>query len=115
VTLSAHIYQPAAIAFNKEWFDKLPSDLQTILIDEGRKIVRKGREAIRKMNPKLVEIIKEAKVEIHTLTAEQRAEFVKATASDRETVRKRDTETGKIVDAIEAGLKEFRAKKGKAK
>lgn len=114
VTLSAHIYQPAAISFNKEWFDKLPADLQQVLIDEGRKIVRKGRESIRKMNPKLVEIIKEAKVEIHTLTADQRKAFEKATASVRETVRKRDKATGKIVDAIEVGLKEFRAKaKGK--
>ena len=110
LTLSAHIYQPAAIAFNKDWFDKLPADLQKILIDEGRAIVKKGREAIRKMNPKLVEIVKKAKVEIHTLSADQRAEFEKATASVRETVRKRDTETGKIVDLIEKGLVEARAK-----
>jgi TRAP-type C4-dicarboxylate transport system substrate-binding protein len=110
LTLSAHIYQPAAIAFNKDWFDKLPADLQKILIDEGRAIVKKGREAIRKMNPKLVEIVKKSKVQIHTLTADQRAEFEKATASVRETVRKRDTETGKIVDLIEKGLAEARAK-----
>jgi len=115
LTLSAHIYQPAAIAFNKDWFDGLPEDLQKILIDEGRKIVRKGREAIRKMNPKLIDIIKDAKVEIHTLTAEQREAFVKATASVRDTVRNRDEETGKIVDDIEAGLKEFREKSKKSK
>jgi TRAP-type C4-dicarboxylate transport system substrate-binding protein len=75
LTLSAHIYQPAAIAFNKDWFDKLPADLQKVLIDEGRAIVRKGRDAIRKMNPKLVEIVKQAKVQIHTLSAAERAEF----------------------------------------
>jgi TRAP-type C4-dicarboxylate transport system substrate-binding protein len=110
LTLSAHIYQPAAIAFNKDWFDKLPADLQKILLDEGRAIVRKGREAIRKMNPKLVEIVKDEKVTIHTLSDAQRAEFVKATAGVRKTVRDRDKETGAIVDLIENGLKEFRAK-----
>jgi len=110
LTLSAHIYQPAAIAFNKDWFDKIPEDLQKILIDEGRAIVRPGREAIRKMNPKLIEIIKKAKVEIHTLSNAQRADFEKATAGVREVVRKRDVETGKIVDLIEKGLAEFRAK-----
>lgn len=114
ITLSAHIYQPAVIAFNKDWFDALPADLQKVLLDEGRAIVRKGREAIRKMNPKLIEIIKKAKVEIHTLSEEQRAAFEQATAGVRETVRKRDTETGKIVELIEAGLKEFRAKGKKA-
>ena len=110
LTLSAHIYQPAAIAFNKDWFDKLPADLQKILIDEGRAIVRKGREAIRKMNPKLLDIVKDAKVQIHTLSAEQRAAFEKATAGVRKTVRERDAETSKIVDLIEKGLTEFRAK-----
>jgi TRAP-type transport system periplasmic protein len=114
LTLSAHIYQPAAIAFNKDWFDKLPEDLQKVLIDEGRAIVRKSRESIRKMNPKLVEIVKKAKVEVHTLTSEQREAFEKATSGVRDTVRKRDDETAKIVDVIEAGLKEFRAK-GKSK
>jgi TRAP-type transport system periplasmic protein len=113
VTLSAHIYQPAAIAFNKDWFDKLPADLQKVLIDEGRAIVRKGRESIRKMNPKLVDIVKKAKVQIHTLSDAERAEFEKATAGVRETVRKRDTDTAKVVELIEAGLKEFRAKSKK--
>jgi TRAP-type C4-dicarboxylate transport system substrate-binding protein len=110
LTLSAHIYQPAAIAFNKDWFDKLPADLQKVLIDEGRAIVKKGREAIRKMNPKLVEIVKKSKVEIHTLSAAQRAEFEKATAGVRDAVRKRDAETAKIVDLIDKGLAEARAK-----
>lgn len=110
LTLSAHIYQPAAIAFNKDWFDKLPADLQKVLIDEGRAIVKKGREAIRKMNPKLVEIVKKAKVEIHTLSEAQRAEFVKATAGVRDTVKQRDAETAKVVELIDKGLAEFRAK-----
>src|SRR5690606_16569256 len=71
MALSAHIYQPAVIAFNKDWFDKLPADLQKLPLDEGRAITRSGRAAIRKMNPKLVEIIKKGDgktpVEIITL------------------------------------------------
>ncbi len=114
VTLSAHIYQPAVIAFNKAWFDKLPADLQQLLLDEGRAITRKGRAAIRKMNPKLVEIIKggdgKTKVEIVTLSPAERAAFVAATAGVRATVKGKNASTKAIVETIEAGIADFKAK-----
>lgn len=113
VTLSAHIYQPAVIAFNKDWFDKLPPDLQAVLLDEGRKIVRKGRAAIRKMNPKLVKIIEKAGVTIATLTPEEREAFVKATAGVRGKVKAKSASTKAIVETIEAGIADFNAKSGK--
>ncbi len=115
LTLSAHIYQPAAIAFNKDWFGKLPADLQAILVDEGEKLVRKGRKAIRDMNPKLLEIFKDVKVEIHTLTAKEREAFVKKTAGVRDKVADRSSGHKELVELIEKGLKEFRGKKGKGK
>ena len=115
LTLSAHIYQPAVICFNKDWFDKLPPDLQQLLLDEGRAIVRKGRTAIRNMNPKLVKIIEKANVTISTLTPEQRAAFVKATAGVRAKVKAKSDSTRIIVETIEAGIADFKAKKGKSK
>jgi TRAP-type C4-dicarboxylate transport system substrate-binding protein len=110
MTVSAHIYQPAVITFNKAWFDKLPPDLQKIVIDEGRKIVRSGRAAIRKMNPALVKIIEKAGVKISTLTPEQRAEFVKKTAGVNAKVKGRSAAVKETVLLIEAGLAEYRAK-----
>lgn len=114
VTLSAHIYQPAVIAFNKAWFDKLPADLQQLLLDEGRAITRSGRAAIRKMNPKLVEIIKKGDgktpVEIITLSKDERAAFVKATAGVRGEVKAKSASTKAIVETIEAGIADFKAK-----
>ncbi|KAB2904671.1 MAG: TRAP transporter substrate-binding protein [Kofleriaceae bacterium] len=110
MTLSAHIYQPAVIAFNKAWFDKLPPDLQAIVIDEGRKIVRTGRAAIRKMNPKLVDIIKKSKVKIDTLSAAERAAFVKKTAGVRDRVKGKSAAVKATVELIEKGLAEYRSK-----
>lgn len=117
MTLSAHIYQPAVIAFNKAWFDKLPPELQTIVIEEGRKIVRSGRSAIRKMNPKLVEIIEgkdkksgKVKVVISTLSPAERAAFVKKTAVVRDRVKGKSASVKATVETIEKGLAEYRAK-----
>jgi TRAP-type C4-dicarboxylate transport system substrate-binding protein len=112
LTLSAHIYQPAVIAFNKDWFDKLPPELQKICIDEGRKIVRTGRLAIRKMNPSLLDIVKSAKVKIRTLSAAERAAFVKATAGVSGKVKAKSASTRTIVELIERGLADYRAKAG---
>ena len=37
-TTTRHIYQPALIVANLEWYQKLPEDLQKLLIDEGLKL-----------------------------------------------------------------------------
>ena len=63
---------------------------------------------------KLVEIIKKGDgktpVEIITLKPEERAAFVKATASVRATVKAKSASTKAIVEIIEAGLADFKAK-----
>ncbi|MCA9679776.1 MAG: TRAP transporter substrate-binding protein [Kofleriaceae bacterium] len=115
LTLSAHIYQPAVIAFNKAWFDGLPTDLQKVLIDEGEALVRKGRKAIRDMNPKLLDIIKGEGVKVHTLTDAQRADFEKATAGVRDKVAARSDGHKKLVELIEKGLADYRSKGKKKK
>ena len=114
LTLSGHIYQPAVIAFNETWFDSLPKDLQELLIREGRALVRMGRRSIRKLNPELVSIVGKSGVKIHTLSPASRSRFEKQTA----VVRRRFRETqGKkaagILDLVEAGVREYRARAGK--
>ncbi len=115
LTLSAHIYQPGVIAFNKDWFYGLPAELQKVLLDEGEALVRKGRKAIRDMNPKLLTIIQDANVKVHKLSKAERAAFVKATKGVRGKVSAKSSDHKKIVDLIDAGLKEFRSAKKKGK
>jgi TRAP-type C4-dicarboxylate transport system substrate-binding protein len=111
LTLSAHIYQPAVIAFNKDWFDKLPADLQKVLIDEGEALVRKGRKAIRDANKKLLQIFKDVKVDVYTLTKDERKAFVKATSKVRDKVAGRSSGHKELIELIEAGLDDFKSKK----
>lgn len=113
LTLSAHIYQPGVIAFNKEWFDALPTDLQTIILDEGRKLTRKGRKAVRDMNPAMVQLFTDAKVKVSTLTPAQREAFATATKGVRDVVRKKSAAHKATLELIEKGIAEFRAKGGK--
>ena len=112
ITLSEHIYQPAAIAFNAKWFDALPADLQKILIDEGRKITNQGRLAIRQLNPDLIRIIQKHGIKVVQLTPAERASLEQATSGVRARFRREaGAEAVKILDLIEQGVREFRAGK----
>jgi tripartite ATP-independent transporter DctP family solute receptor len=113
-TVSNHIYQPAIIAFNKQWFDKLPADLQKILIDEGRAIQVKGRKNIRKITPDLLEVLRADKVQIYELTAAERDVFEKASMPVRAVFRKKlGKKAAALLDLVEKGLADFRAGKVK--
>jgi TRAP-type C4-dicarboxylate transport system substrate-binding protein len=76
-TRSGHIYQPAVLVYNKDWFDKLPKDLQELLLAEREAETVRGRKLIRAIEPKLVDNLKAAKIEICELSAAERGEFVK--------------------------------------
>lgn len=112
-TVSNHIYQPAIIVFNQKWFSGLEPDLQKILIDEGRAIQGKGRNAVRKIQPDLLKIIAGTGVQVSELTAAERATFEKATADVRAFLRKRQAsdETPKLMDDVEKALKALRGGK----
>jgi TRAP-type C4-dicarboxylate transport system substrate-binding protein len=112
-TVSDHIYQPALIVFHQKWFESLPQDLRTILVEEGRTMQTKGRLGIRKINPGLVKLIEKEGVTVNTLTPEERAVFEKATAGVRSFLRQRQTkdETVALLDAVEAKLKSLRGGK----
>lgn len=77
-TVSDHIYQPAVIVYSKAWFDKLPKDLQGILLANQKAETDAGRKGVRALNPKLVQNLKAAKIEVCQLTPEQKAVFAKA-------------------------------------
>ncbi|MBI4819072.1 MAG: TRAP transporter substrate-binding protein [Deltaproteobacteria bacterium] len=111
-TISEHIYQPAAIVFNAEWYGKLSPDVQKILVDEGRALQVKGRNAVREIFPDLIEIMKADKVQVYTLTAEERKPFEAASKPVWDKYRKTHGKLGdKLLDASLAELATFRSNK----
>ncbi len=74
-TLTEHIYQPAAIVFNKAWFDALPADLQKVVLSSRSELVPRMRKEIRALNPILLENFPAMKVQVYTPTAAEKASF----------------------------------------
>jgi TRAP-type C4-dicarboxylate transport system substrate-binding protein len=73
MTLTNHIYQPAAIIISRAWFEKLPEDLQKIVLGT-RDMTAAGRASIREENEGMMELLRES-LTIVELTPEQTAAF----------------------------------------
>jgi TRAP-type transport system periplasmic protein len=111
-TVSEHIYQPAAIVFNQQWFDALPPDLQAVVISAGRNIQGSGRTAVRDIFDELLEIMKSEKIEVVRHTDAERAVFKKAAQAAYADFRKeQNKDAARLLDLANASLAAYR--KGK--
>jgi len=77
-TLTKHIYQPAAVFYSKSFVDKLPPDLQRLLMSNHKEEAIKGRQGVRSQEASLLQIMKGMNKTIVELTPEQRKAFRKA-------------------------------------
>jgi tripartite ATP-independent transporter DctP family solute receptor len=111
--VSRHIYQPAAIAYHRESFEKLPADLQEILLQSGNDIAPSLLKQIRAMNPVLLENLKSFKVEVNTLTTAEKEAFKVAAKKARDEYLKTKATAGEreLYRMIEKGLAGFRKSK----
>ncbi len=106
ITVSEHIYQPAAILFHKASWDAWPADVKTALDAAGLSIEKKLRTNVRAMNPILIEGLKESGVVVTTLDPAGRAAFEAAGAVARKDALSKMSANEKALYAkIEAALK----------
>ena len=73
--LSRHSYQPGIVVYSKKWFDKLPPDLQEILVTMPYELTIWGREQVRKMEPVLIKNLKRYGYDVHEPTTAERDAF----------------------------------------
>jgi TRAP-type C4-dicarboxylate transport system substrate-binding protein len=112
LTISNHIYQPAAIAFNKTWFDALSADQQKILLGARGTLMQSMRKEIRAMVPILVQNLQAMKVQVYTPSATELAAFDGPAKTARDTYMGKASAGEKALYAqIEKGLTDYRAGK----
>lgn len=106
-TVSDHIYQPALIVYNKEWFDALKAetgvDLQAAVMKDADKQLALGRKLVRKMQPKLIENLKDAGVTVYEMTKdEKKAMAGRCTDVHKKYVEKVGGRAKELLDAAKA-------------
>jgi tripartite ATP-independent transporter DctP family solute receptor len=111
-TLSNHIYQPAAIVFNKTFFDGLSAQNQAILLAARAELVPKMRREIRALNPILLENFPLMGVQLYTPNATELASFEAPAKTARDAyMAKASTGEKELYKLITADLSKMRGGK----
>lgn len=75
LTLSGHAYLPYIFSISKKSFNKLSTKVQDILIDTALEVTKWERVETQKREKVFLDTIKQAGVNIHTLTNDQKEQF----------------------------------------
>ena len=103
-TLSRHIYQPAAVIISKRWFDKLPPNLQAVVL-EARQFEVEGRASIRAEETLMMENFSFFNVEVITLSDAERAAFATKTAGVAASIAADIEGASELLNDIQTALK----------
>ncbi len=106
--LSAHMYQPGAIIFNKKFWDSLPQDLQKILLGDPKKEAETGRKGVRAIEPEIIALLESEGVKVHKMTDAQKQEFAKLVQPVH--TQFRNIIGADLFDRMQKSLKDFRGK-----
>lgn len=107
VTISKHIYQPAVIVINKEFWYKLPEDIRNAVAKAMTDAQPKIRKALADFEPELIEAYKEKGNIVNVLTPEERALFKEKTKG---VAKQFEKQFGEVLKLIYSAQEEFRKK-----
>jgi TRAP-type C4-dicarboxylate transport system substrate-binding protein len=79
VTIINYSWSPLTLAFNKGFYDRLPSDIQKVLYQTGRELASYARGLVQEEDTFLQKKLEEAGIKVITLTEQQVALFREAT------------------------------------
>lgn len=102
--VSDHIYQPALVVYNKAWFESLPSDLQELLLSNREQETDSGRRLIRRINPLLIQNLRNSGINVVEMTDDERAALREQTRGVYQEFRRRLPSGAALLDIIEANL-----------
>ena len=103
--LSKHSYQPGIVVYSKKWFDKLPKDIQEILLSVPYDLTTWGREQVRKMEPVLIKNLVRYGYDIHEPSSAELQKFKDKEKGVPESVAKQVGPAGqKLLKAVRAAL-----------
>jgi tripartite ATP-independent transporter DctP family solute receptor len=81
MTISNHAYLAYAFVFSKVIFEKLPTDIQQILIDTAKEITSFERKEVINSEKNMIAMVEESGTIIHQLSEQERVLFKKATCT----------------------------------
>lgn len=99
-TVSNHIYQPAVIVWNQDFFQSLPADLQELLLSRRAEETRRGRREIRDIGPLLMQNFGTFGIDVVELSSAERAAMAAQTQGVYDQFRSRVDGGSRFLDII---------------
>jgi len=96
---------PAVAMFNKGWFDKLPADLQALVLAEGKRLEPDIQAFGIKIKAEMYETWVKNGGEIHRLSAEEQADYVRRVAKIGDEVAAENPQVKQFYDLMVATSK----------
>lgn len=104
-TLTRHSYQPGLVVYSRKWWEKLPKDLQEIVLGDPAAEAKRGRKGVRAIRSMLVKNFTNAGIQVAELSASERAAFKKATHKVHDAFARRTGSRGKkMLQKIRAAI-----------
>jgi TRAP-type C4-dicarboxylate transport system substrate-binding protein len=111
-SVTNHIYQPAAVIYSKKFWDGLSADDKKILMGPGNGHAQEIRTNVRALGESLIQVLKESKVNVYSLSDSEKEAFKKAADGiAQEAIKSIGGDSAKIYALILEGKKAFKAKK----
>lgn len=105
-TNTGHVYSPFVLMVSKQFYDKLPSDLQDVVYEAAQEAKDHNRRTNRAMNAEYLEELKEV-MNVTILTPEQKAAFQEAVQPVYNQFK--DEIGADLVEEVQAQVEEFQA------
>jgi len=105
-TNTGHVYSPFVLMVSKQFYDKLPSDLQDVVYEAAQEAKDHNRRTNRAMNAEYLEDLKEV-MNVTILTPEQKAAFQEAVQPVYDQFK--DEIGADLVEEVQAQVEEFQA------
>lgn len=106
LTLTEHIYQPAAVVFSKRFLEGLSPELRQIVLKGARAYSLENRQLVREQNMELVNELANEGIEVARLSPEAAAEFEKQTLVVYD--RLRNIIGADLIDRVQSALRSYR-------
>ena len=109
-TVTNHIYQPAAIVYNKAFFDSLPPEAKTALLAPRKSLAIDMRKEIRALDGILLDNFKAMKVQVYKPTPAELATFEAPAKKARDAyIAKASPKEKALYQQITTALTQYRA------
>jgi len=78
-TLDGHVYAATAVLINNDFFNKLPPDLQKVVVEGAEKYRDEQRKLSSKQDVEMMDALKKTNMKVNELTDVQKQKFIQAT------------------------------------